>query len=285
MLRLHRSLKSRTGGKRFTYLLRSFIPSIGVDTIYDPRGNIESIEYEGSGGDSDILRILLDLLSHDINNHIYASMGYLELLESNIELDETKQRYMDNSIKEMNYISHLIENIRAIVKMRMEPFVGKAMDLNSVIDKAVERAQHHMDGRSIRIRRDLKRGPLMVSADSYIVDLFDQLFRNSLKYDDSKVVEVEIEHHMEDDRVTVSVSDRGPGMDDLRKSYVLGRFDRLVREGDFHGSGMGLSLVNEVTRRYGGKVRIEDRVKGDGTSGCKVLLNLPLARMNEVDTS
>jgi signal transduction histidine kinase len=79
------------------------------------------------------------------------------------------------------------------------------------------------------------------------------------------------------DEVEITIGDQGRGIPDDRKDILLNRFWRSIENEDVHGKGMGLSLVKMVVDRYGGQVRIENRVEGDHTQGTKVVLNLPLS--------
>ncbi len=64
----------------------------------------------------------------------------------------------------------------------------------------------------------------------------------------------------------VSIADHGPGIPDESKQLILRRYKNGTRV-----SGLGLSIVYElVVSRYGGDVRLEDRVSGDYTQGALV---------------
>lgn len=62
----------------------------------------------------------------------------------------------------------------------------------------------------------------------------------------------------------IRVDDNGPGVPDVQKSLVFGRFWRADRRSS-KGNGIGLALVRRVTQLHGGDVRIEDR-QGGGAS-------------------
>lgn len=60
----------------------------------------------------------------------------------------------------------------------------------------------------------------------------------------------------------VTVADNGPGVGIDDRERVLGRFVRLEQSRNTPGSGLGLSLVNAVTRLHGGDLRLEDNQPG-----------------------
>jgi signal transduction histidine kinase len=71
----------------------------------------------------------------------------------------------------------------------------------------------------------------------------------------------------------VVIEDDGPGVPAAQRDRVFERFVRLdaSRERSSGGSGLGLSIVQEVVRAHGGSVRITDAVP----HGCRVEIHLP----------
>lgn len=76
--------------------------------------------------------------------------------------------------------------------------------------------------------------------------------------------------------VSVMVSDNGEGIADCDKTRVLERFVRLdnARDRARGGSGLGLSIVDEIIRAHGGSVVVEDAA----LAGAAIGFTLPAAR-------
>ncbi len=72
----------------------------------------------------------------------------------------------------------------------------------------------------------------------------------------------------------LTVDDDGPGIPESERVRVLQRFVRLdeARSRDEGGSGLGLSIVDEVVRAHGGSVSIEQSPLG----GARVQITLPV---------
>ncbi len=64
------------------------------------------------------------------------------------------------------------------------------------------------------------------------------------------------------DRIVLTVSDRGPGIPQADRSRVVDRFVRLEQSRSLPGSGLGLSLVSAVARLHGGELKLEDNGPG-----------------------
>jgi signal transduction histidine kinase len=73
-------------------------------------------------------------------------------------------------------------------------------------------------------------------------------------------------------RVLIEVADNGPGIPEEDRKRVLERFVRLEKSRSEPGSGLGLSLVDAVTRLMGGTFRIEDN-----QPGVRAVIDLPAA--------
>ncbi|HEV2543418.1 MAG TPA: ATP-binding protein [Methylobacterium sp.] len=73
-----------------------------------------------------------------------------------------------------------------------------------------------------------------------------------------------------DGAVRITVADRGPGIPEGERGRVLDRFVRLDAARTRPGFGLGLSLVNAVSRLHGGSLEL-----ADNAPGLAVTLNLP----------
>ena len=68
---------------------------------------------------------------------------------------------------------------------------------------------------------------------------------------------------------TISISDQGPGIPEHELPHILSRF---YRGSTSKGHGLGLYLVDQIAKRHGGHLQIENHV----SSGCMVSLTLPI---------
>jgi two-component system sensor histidine kinase TctE len=71
----------------------------------------------------------------------------------------------------------------------------------------------------------------------------------------------------------IEITDRGPGIPEEERDFVLKPFARLDRDADTPGTGLGLTVVRSVAERMGGRVAIHGRDGG----GTVVRVELPLA--------
>lgn len=100
------------------------------------------------------------------------------------------------------------------------------------------------------------------------------LISNAFKFTFEGEVAVSLSHH--DGHVELSVRDTGTGMPAHELPRVFERFHRVEgsRGRSFEGTGIGLSLVDEIARQHGGSVRVTSEV-GEGST---FVVSLPAGR-------
>ena len=74
----------------------------------------------------------------------------------------------------------------------------------------------------------------------------------------SKALEVLVKLHLDDQRITLSVSDTGIGMAPEEAARLFNDFVRIKNDKtrDILGSGLGLSLLKKLALMYGGDVAV-----------------------------
>ena len=138
-------------------------------------------------------------------------------------------------------------DVSAVVADVAELYGPVAEDEGIVIETAVTPGVH------LRANRELI-GQAMVN-----------LLENAVKYakpDGEGQGRITVGLRQLDGRVLIEVADNGPGIPEEDRKRVLERFVRLEKSRSETGSGLGLSLVDAVTRLMGGNFRIEDNAPG-----------------------
>ena len=102
-----------------------------------------------------------------------------------------------------------------------------------------------------------------------LLEIIGNVIENACKYGGGKVRAIAASAGP--GRMSVAVEDNGPGLSDTDRTAVFKRGERLDESAP--GSGLGLSIVDELVRAYGGSVSLSSSKMG----GLKVLVELPRA--------
>ena len=161
---------------------------------------------------------------------------------------------------EVDRLNELVEDLLQLARAASAESPGQEVDLAAAARSAVERwkSQAEAAGQVVRLEVD---GACSVWADPGDIDhVLDNLIENAIRYspDGSEVAVAVAKEH-----ATVSVSDNGPGIPLAERDRIFERFYRgATGRAAGSGSGLGLAIVAEITRRWGGSIRLHD---GSGT--------------------
>jgi chemotaxis family two-component system sensor kinase Cph1 len=110
-----------------------------------------------------------------------------------------------------------------------------------------------MEGRAI----DWRIGPLpVIRGDPAMINVvFSNLLSNAVKYTAPRVqAQITIDAITgTDDEIIIEVGDNGVGFDMAYAHKLFGVFQRLHRDEEFEGTGIGLATVRRIISRHGGR--------------------------------
>jgi len=215
-----------------------------------------------------------DVLSHDIKNFNQAILGYVELLRMKTSQPD-HLALLDKVGEQVMNTSWLASNVRTMSRMTFGDVDLMRIDVGAVLLECQKSISQYYPGRKVICKSNADKGLYYVEGDELIREVFINILTNAVKYDPHEPVEIgiDIERTSLDDKesLTISIADHGCGIPDETKPMIFDRFSKAPKK----GSGMGLHIVMTLSKRYHGRVWVEDRVKGDHTQGAVFKMQLP----------
>jgi len=108
---------------------------------------------------------------------------------------------------------------------------------------------------------------IIIGADSRLLRiLFQNLFENAIKFSKpDEMPRIRFRRDATDPSVSFVIEDQGIGFEMEYAEKVFMPFERLVRDHEYPGTGIGLASVKRIVEKHGGSIAVQSH-PGDGTS-------------------
>lgn len=203
-------------------------------------------------------------VSHEFRSPLTGIRQLAELLDSGIvKAEDRRGEYYRLILQESDRLTHLVENLLDFSRLE----AGSKRYQMAVIDSSAWLEETAAAARNPRLCADIPGGLPAVRGDreslaSAVVNLMD----NALKYSPPNSP-VRLTAEAEDGKLSISVTDHGPGIAPEEQSRIFERFYRgrgeLSRQ--VKGAGIGLSLVKRIVEDHGGSVSVVSH-PGEGST-------------------
>jgi len=214
-------------------------------------------------------------VSHDLKAPLRSIEGFSQILKEDYasQLDEHGLYILNiisDSIAKMNAFIHEILNYSKLNKSELDIM---KVDLNEVFRSQWTILNSNPDANNQLI---FDNGIPDVYGDLNMLNqLILNLLSNSIKYVAHDVDPIiRVTYKLRENYVDVYLEDNGIGIDESQREKVFEVFRRLVKEDDYEGTGVGLSIVKKVIQRHGGEIVVKDRL--DGKQGSRFEFSLPV---------
>ncbi len=225
-----------------------------------------------------------DLFTHDINNILQSIVSAVEFY-SMIQNDPEKLKKWGD-ITEIVKIhvkrgANLVLNVRKLSTLDKPEIELSSVGVFNILQNSVENTISSFQNRNVKIDVNGLSKEIKVLGNELLIEIFDNILNNAVHYNGNEEevkVEIYISKILEDNTqyIKFEFKDHGMGILEEKKNYLFER--EYVKNINERGMGMGLSLVKKIVDKYDGKIRVEDRIKGDYTKGSNFIVLLKEAR-------
>jgi PAS domain S-box-containing protein len=206
-------------------------------------------------------------VSHDLRAPLRHIGGFAAMLERHAAgtLDEKGLRFLTTISESAKRMGRLIDDLLVFSRTGRTEMRKTDVDLEQLVQEIARELQSQAEGRNVVWKNS---GLPVVQADPAMLrQVFVNLLSNALKYTrarDPAVIEIGREKD-DPDEVVIFVRDNGAGFDMQYVDKLFGVFQRLHRNEEFEGTGIGLANVQRVILRHGGRTWAEGKVDAGAT--------------------
>jgi PAS domain S-box-containing protein len=203
------------------------------------------------------------IASHDLQEPLRMVSSFTQLLSQRYKdkLDSDAQEFIqyavDGAVRMQGLINDLLEYSR--VETRGKKFI--LIDIHRVLGQTVRNLSLVIQEKNALVVNDFM--PTMVADEGQMVQLFQNLIGNAIKFCDSSP-HVHISCQEEGDYYIFSVEDNGIGIEPQYFNRIFQIFQRLQAKDAYEGTGIGLAICKRIVERHRGKIWVESQ-PGKGT--------------------
>ena len=197
-------------------------------------------------------------VSHDLRAPLRAINGYSDFLleDYSDKLDEEGKRFLGvirNNASKMDQLITDMLNLSRISRTEMRMINVDMGRLAETIFREVATAEEQNN-----FELQVEQLPVVLCDYALMKQVWINLISNALKYSGkSAVKKIQIGSRQEEGERVFFVKDHGVGFDSKYKDKLFGVFQRLHRDEEFKGTGVGLAIVQRIVHRHGGRVWAE----------------------------
>jgi signal transduction histidine kinase len=196
--------------------------------------------------------------SHDLRSPLNAVLGFTSLL-----LSDRGPRLSDHHLEWLTQVQRSGERMLQLIDdlMRLSYAGRRALDLQAVdlallVQQVADDLRRQQPNRQLTLQ--IGALPQVIADASLLRQVFINLLSNAFKFTrDTQHAVIEVGCQPPAEARVFFVRDNGIGFDMARADHLFGAFQRLHRTEDFEGNGVGLSIVERVVHRHGGRVWAE----------------------------
>lgn len=202
--------------------------------------------------------------SHDLKEPLRMISNYIDLLGEKLSpsFDEQTTKYMGYVREGASRMQSLISDLLLYSRAGHGEFEKKECDLRDIVDESIENLKAQIS----ETQADVRVGalPRLPVNRSMLMQLFQNLIGNAIKFHREAVPIVEVCAHRSGGEWIVSVQDNGMGIDPKYFGRIFVLFQRLHSRAKYPGTGIGLALCKKIVERHGGRIWVES-VEGQGS--------------------
>jgi two-component system sensor histidine kinase QseC len=147
----------------------------------------------------------------------------------------------------------------------------KAIDLTESVRDSLVELTPWLLSKHLELAFEASDRPCKVFADAAAIDIaLNNLITNAANFSPEHGV-ITVQLSQAEGFYALSVLDQGPGIDEADHARV---FERFYSRGNTHGAGLGLTIVNTIAHRLGGRITLANRAEG----GLRATLTIPDTR-------
>jgi len=213
------------------------------------------VEQELQRSNAELARFA-SVASHDLQAPLRSIAGFLQLLSMRYEgrLDPEADEFIRLAVDSAHQMHALIQDLLHYSRLGAERAQAVPVSAETALQQALDNLREAVLTTDAEVSSDPL--PDVLAESSQLVQLFQNLAENALKFRGDDVPRVHFSARRVDGLACFSVADNGIGIDEDQRERI---FELFARPHGFRyeGTGMGLAICRRIVDRFGGRIWAE----------------------------
>jgi PAS domain S-box-containing protein len=203
------------------------------------------------------LALFTYIASHDLREPLRTVGSNLQLLRRHLgeDLDVDARTQFDFALGGVRRMQALIDDLLLYSRVGTEGRAFADVDSREVVAEAVQALTAAIEEAGVEVR--VGSLPIVRADRSQLVQLFQNLISNSVKFRAGDNPRVEVAAERGEGKWIFTVRDNGIGIDARYAEHVFTIFQRLHSQEEYPGTGIGLAVCRKIVERHGGRIWVE----------------------------
>jgi len=212
---------------------------------------------------------------HELRNPAGVIKNYLQMMRAGYVDDDEWDEYLEKLDLRAGQLLAMLDDLLELANLksrqsapRLEPVA-----VADVLEAVVGGLRPAAEAKGLDLGIQIQARPAMMAQRAHLQSLWSHLVDNAIRYTTDGEIRVTLAE--EDGQLRGTVSDTGIGVSDEEVTRIFQEFYRAdsAREVVTLGTGLGLPIVDQIVKLYGGSIRV-DSAPGRGSTFTVIL---PLA--------
>lgn len=204
--------------------------------------------------------------SHDLQEPLRKISSFSDLFATKYQdlVDEKGKKYIEYIVGGTHRMQTLINDLLSFSRINTQGKAFEHIDTQLIVNNIIELYSTKLETcKGTITTHDL---PVIFADETQMFALFQNLIGNALKFTREGVApEIHISAEKKDKFWIFRVKDNGIGIDMQYQDRIFIIFQRLHSKEAYEGTGIGLSLCQQIVKRHGGNIWFDSEL-GKGTT-------------------
>jgi PAS domain S-box-containing protein len=197
-------------------------------------------------------------IAHDLRAPLRHMDGFSKLLVEHlgVAVDETAQHYLETIQRSAHNMGVMVDDLLDLSRVARKELNLQVTGLSSLVSEVLRDLDPEVKDRQIEWK--IASLPFVECDPILMKQVFVNLLSNAVKFTRTRhPAVIEIGEANVEGQAAIYVRDNGVGFNMKHSDKLFGVFQRLHRQEDFEGTGVGLATVQRIVHKHGGRIWAE----------------------------